>query len=123
MMSFIMPFYICLKMAVLGTIFHMISPNGNWFVTINDIWTKKDDREQFLLEYVLQKLVDLEHYEIRKHPLSTLLIVSIRKRCKMQIRQGKRGMILVKNGIKIHIAVDVLGLPYASCVTPANVGD
>lgn len=28
-----------------------------------------------------------------------------------------------KSGIKIHIAVDVLGLPYASCVTPANVSD
>lgn len=32
-------------------------------------------------------------------------------------------MPVKKSGIKIHIAVDVLGLPYASCVTPANVSD
>jgi hypothetical protein len=26
-------------------------------------------------------------------------------------------------GVKIHIAVDVLGLPYAACVTTANISD
>jgi len=25
--------------------------------------------------------------------------------------------------VKIHIAVDILGFPYAVCVTPANVSD
>lgn len=32
-------------------------------------------------------------------------------------------MQVKKSGVKIHLAVDVLGLPYASCVTPANTGD
>lgn len=40
-----------------------------------DVWTKKDKQGQSLLEYVLQKLVDLERYETREHPLPTMLIV------------------------------------------------
>ena len=32
-------------------------------------------------------------------------------------------MVVKKSGVKIHIAVDVLGFPYAACVTTANVSD
>ena len=42
----------------------------------------------------------------------------------MLILPKKKGMMPVKkSGIKIHIAVDILGLPYAIWVTTANVTD
>ena len=42
----------------------------------------------------------------------------------MQTQQGKKvTTVAKKTGIKLHIAVDVLGNPYAATVTTANVDD
>jgi len=42
----------------------------------------------------------------------------------MRIQQKKKAMMGVKkSGVKIDIAVDVLGMPYATLITTANVTD
>ena len=40
-----------------------------------NIWTKKDEQGQSLLDYTLAKLVELERYETRENPMPTMLII------------------------------------------------
>lgn len=40
-----------------------------------EIWTKKDENGESILDYVLEKLVDIERYENRENPLPSMLIV------------------------------------------------
>jgi transposase len=40
-----------------------------------DVWTKKNEQGESVLDYVMAKLVDLERYETRKNPTPTMLII------------------------------------------------
>jgi len=40
-----------------------------------DVWTKKDESGQSILDYVQAQLVDLERHDRRENPLPTMLIV------------------------------------------------
>jgi len=40
-----------------------------------DVWTKKNENGESVLDYVQAKLVDLERYETRDNPTPTMLIV------------------------------------------------
>jgi hypothetical protein len=40
-----------------------------------DVWTKKNEQGESILDYCLAKLVDLERYETRENPRPTMLIV------------------------------------------------
>jgi len=40
-----------------------------------EVWTKKDDRGESILDYVQAKLVDIERYESGRAPLPSMLIV------------------------------------------------
>ena len=52
------------------------------------------------------------------------LVLLMQKVSKTQIPQKKKDMMLEKvSGIKLHIAVDTLGLPHAIHITCANITD
>ena len=40
-----------------------------------EVWTKKNDKGETILDYVLAKLVDIERYESGRSPLPSMLIV------------------------------------------------
>jgi hypothetical protein len=40
-----------------------------------EVWTKKDNNGQSILDYVMAKLVELERYESGRNPLPSMLIV------------------------------------------------
>ncbi len=40
-----------------------------------DVWTGKNEKGEFLLDYVSAQLVDLERYEKRRSPLPPMLII------------------------------------------------
>ena len=40
-----------------------------------EVWTKKNEKGESVLDYVLAKLVELERYEKRDNPLPSMLIV------------------------------------------------
>jgi transposase len=40
-----------------------------------EVWTKKDEKDECILDYVLAKLIDIERYESRRNPLPSMLIV------------------------------------------------
>lgn len=62
-----------------------------------DIWAKPDENGVRLFDRILQKLVEMEQQENERSDHTT--------------------------GIKLHIGVDVLGLPHAIMVTTADVTD
>ena len=40
-----------------------------------DVWTKKNEQGESLIDYVMAKLADLERYEKRENPLPSMLII------------------------------------------------
>ena len=88
------------------------------------IWTKKDECGKSVLDYVLARLVEIERYEAGRNPLPSMLIVDS-KSVQNADTANEKGYDAGKktSGIKVHIAVDILGLPYSILVTTANVGD
>ena len=40
-----------------------------------EVWTKKDDNGQSILDYAMAKLVELERYESGRNPLPSMIIV------------------------------------------------
>ena len=89
-----------------------------------EIWTKKDDNGQSLLDYVQAKLVDNARLESERNLSPSMLIVDSKTIQNADTAEekgydgGKK-----KTGVKIHIAVDINGLPYAIYVTTANISD
>jgi transposase len=89
-----------------------------------DVWTRKNEKGESILDYVHAKLVDLERYEKRDNPTPTMLIVDSKTVQNADTAEekgydgGKK-----KTGVKIHIAVDILGMPYAVLATTANITD
>ena len=88
------------------------------------VWTKKDENGKSILDHILAKLVELERYEVGRNPLPSMLIVDS-KSVQNADTANEKGYDGGKktSGIKIHIAVDVLVLPYAVLVTTANITD
>jgi transposase len=90
------------------------------------IWTekKKSKNEESVLDCILAKLVDIERYTAGRNPQPSMLIVDSKSTQNADTAQEKGYDAGKKvSGIKTHIAVDVLGLPYRILVTTANVSD
>ena len=89
-----------------------------------NVWTKKDDKGFSILDYVQAKLTELHRYETRKNAVPSMLIIDS-KTIQNADTAGEKGYDggKKKTGIKIHIAVDVLGFPYAMFITTANITD
>jgi transposase len=88
------------------------------------IWTKKSENGESELDCILAKLVDIERYTTGRNPQPSMLIIdskSIQNADTAEEKGYDAGKKI--SGIKIHIAVDVLGLPYAILVTTADVSD
>jgi len=49
----------------------------NWRIVryYYEIWTKKDETGESILDYVLAKLVDIERYESGRNPMPSMLII------------------------------------------------
>jgi len=52
-----------------------LSKMGNCAILLRDVWTKKNENGESVLDYVQAKLVDLERYETRDNPTPTMLVV------------------------------------------------
>lgn len=89
-----------------------------------DVWTKPNDEGEAIIDKVLSNLVDEERVEAGRNPEPSMLIIDSKsvKNADCAEEKGYDGGKKV-SGIKIHGAMDVLGLPYAICVTTANVTD
>ena len=101
-----------------GEICPMTSQTGN------RIWTKKNEKGESVLDYILANLVAIERYSEGRNPLPSMLIVDS-KSIQNADTANEKGYDAGKktSGVKLHIAVDVLGLPYSALVTTANVSD
>jgi len=88
------------------------------------VWSKKDDEGTSILDQILAELVNLERRVTREKSTPSMLIVDS-KSIKNADTAEEKGYDAGKkiSGVKLHIGVDVLGLPYAACVTTANVTD
>jgi hypothetical protein len=88
------------------------------FVRVQQKW-----RIYTILEHILAKLVELERYEVGRTPLPSMLIVDSKSVQNADTAKEKRYDGEKTSGVKIHIAVDVLGLLYGALVTTANITD
>ena len=88
-----------------------------------DIWAKPNEDGISLLDIVLRKLVEMEREDDGRAEQTTMLIVDS-KSVQNADTGGVKGYDAgKKSGIKWHVAVDVLGLPHAIMLTPADVTD
>ena len=77
-----------------------------------------------VLDYCLANLRDIYRYEKRENPTPTMLIIDSKtvQNADTAKEKGYDGG-KKKTGVKISLAVDVLGFPYASKITTANITD
>ena len=89
-----------------------------------DMWTEPNENGISLLDIVLRKLVEMERENDDRAEQTTMIIVDS-KSVQNADTGGVKGYDAgkKKSGIKWHIAVDILGLPHALMLTPANVTD
>jgi hypothetical protein len=69
---------------------------------------------------VQAKLVDIERYTAGRNPLPSMLIVDSKTIQNADCSEEKGYDAGKKTGVKIHIGVDILGLPYVNIVTTAK---
>lgn len=88
-----------------------------------DIWSKEDDNGISLLDKVLRKLVEAERERQGRETNTTMLIIDSKTTQNADTAETKGYDAAKKSGIKIHIGVDILGLPHMIMLTPADVTD
>ena len=88
-----------------------------------DIWSKEDDNGISLLDKVLRKLVKAERERQGRETSTTMLIIDSKTTQNADTAETKGYDAAKKSGIKIHIGVDILGLPHMIMLTPADVTD
>ncbi|WP_289225924.1 IS5 family transposase [Bacteroides acidifaciens] len=89
-----------------------------------DIWAKPDEDGVSLLDRALRKLVEMERKENERSSHTTMIIVDSKSIQNADTAQSKGYDAGKKpSGIKLHIGVDILGLPHAIMITTADVTD
>jgi transposase len=88
------------------------------------IWENADKSEKVFLKLRLKKLVGKERLKNGRNEETTFCIIDTQS-VKNTDTAEQKGYDAGKkvSGIKRHIAVDMLGLPHAICITTANVTD
>lgn len=88
------------------------------------VWTKADENGVSLLDKILKKLVEIERFSNGRN-LQTSFIIIDSKSVKNTNTAKEKGYDAGKkvSGMKLHLAVDIMGLPQAIYVTKADVTD
>ncbi len=88
------------------------------------IWSKKEDEKNSILEEVLKKMVSKSRIQDNRESKTSFCIIDAQS-VKNTDTAKQKGYDAGKkvSGIKRHIAVDTQGLPHAIHVTTANVTD
>lgn len=96
----------------------------SWKLVYYTVWSKPDENGVSLLEKILKKLVEVERFACGRNPQTSFVIVDS-KSIKNTDTAKNKGYDAGKkiSGIKLHLAVDIVGLPQAIYVTKADVTD
>lgn len=83
-----------------------------------DNWAKEDENGISILDKILHKLIEAERKENEREEKTTMIIIDSKT-----IQNADTAEVKGYDGIKLHIGVDVLGLPHAIMLTAANATD
>ena len=122
------------KREILNGIFYQLKNGCNWCDLPKDLppystvyWHYKQWREQGVIEKIMDTLHHRLREQLKKKPKWTTLIIidsqAVKNTCNASI--ASKGFCFYKatNGIKRHLAVDILGFPFFTHCTKANVTD
>ena len=115
-------------------IFYRLKNGCNWGDLPKDLppystvyWHYKQWRDAGTLEILMTILHEQVRAQVKKKPQWTTLIIidsqAVKNTCNASV--DSKGFCFYKatNGIKRHLAVDILGFPFFTLCTPANVSD
>jgi len=98
-------------------------PDYNLVYYYFSIWSKKEEFGTSVLDGVLSELVKLERLSNDREATATMLIVDS-KSIQNADTAGEKGYDGgKKTGVKLHLGVDIIGMPHAITVTAADVTD
>ncbi len=99
-------------------------PNWKLVYYYFTVWSKPDETSISLLDKILKKLVEVERYS-QGRALQTSFVIIDSKSIKNTDTAKEKGFDAGKkiSGIKLHLAVDILGLPQAMHITKADTTD
>jgi transposase len=122
------------KRQILDGIFYQLKNGCNWCDLPKDLppystvfWHYKQWRELGVIEEIMKTLHEEVRQKVKKKPeWTTLMIIdsqAVKNTCNAS--KSSKGFCFYKatNGIKRHLAVDSLGLPFFTHCTRANISD
>ena len=122
------------KREILNAIFYQLKNGCNWCDLPKDFppystvyWHYKQWREAGVIEKIMEKLHSQVREQVKKKPKWTTLMIidsqAVDNTCNASIESKGFCSYKMKNGIKRHLAVDILGFPFFSHCTKASVSD
>lgn len=122
------------KREIVDGILYQLKNGCNWEDLPKDLppystvyWHYKQWRAAGVFEELMQVLHEQVRTQVKKKPKWTTLIIIDSQAVKNTCNAGvdSKGFCFYKatNGIKRHLAVDILGFPFFTHCTPANVSD